>query len=127
MLKGLIQQIVVQTINASKPMSLSEGEVVNAPPNLKVKLLSNEKLILPKELLIVPQHLTNHKRTVKLNDTANGNASISNTQTSISDGTFNLSEGTLEFLDELKKGDKVLLAAFPGGQKFFILDRIITY
>lgn len=136
----------MQTVNASKPVSLFEGEVVSVPPNLKVKLLSDEKLIIPKELLIVPERLTNHKMLVKLTDTVKGSVSVSSSnvsegmssagytshthdvsQITISDGTFNLSEGTLEFLDELKKGDKVLLASFPGGQKFFILDRIVTY
>jgi len=29
--------------------------------------------------------------------------------------------------DLLKKGDKVLVISFEGGQKFFIMDRIVQY
>lgn len=142
-MKDLIQMIAQQSFQSMKPVQLGEAEVVSAPPNLQIKLLSNDKLIIPKELIVVAEYLCKHKRKVTITNT--GKTSI--TSTSIVDlypksppqsshdfakfelnsSTFTLTEGEIEFLDELKKGDKVLVASFQGGQKFFILDRIVTY
>lgn len=127
-----------------KVTNLMEAEVIAAPPELKIRLKSNDKLMIPKELIVVAEYLCKHKRKVTI--TNNGKTTIDSSSVTdsmsvegyrphvhdisslkLSDSNFTLTEGEIEFLDELKKGDKVMVATFEGGQKFFIMDRLVTY
>jgi hypothetical protein len=121
---------------ASNPVKLMEGEVVTAPPNLSIKLKQNTKLIISKELIVVAEHLTRHKRIVSLvhDEMAPRNLGDKevndylNTDDKIPPYTHyahNCIE--MQFEDVLKVGDSVLIASLQGGQKFYILDRIVTY
>ncbi|WP_183192400.1 DUF2577 domain-containing protein [Brevibacillus fluminis] len=144
----LIKQFCLQTIQSMKLTSLMEGEVVSAPPELKVKLKGNDKLIIPKELLVVAEHLTKeYKRELKVEtkgkaDLQGGMPSVTltpipspishthaATALSVSAGDFSLKQGEakMEYASELKAGDKVMVISFEGGQKFFIMDRIVSY
>lgn len=148
----LIKQHSVKTIQAMKLPALMEAEVVADPPDLKIKLKGNDKLIIPKELIVVAEHLCRDKRTVTITNT--GQTQISSKSSSgktdeftcnvahfhtislgltLSDSDFTLKEGEIQFLNEkkkedlLKKGDKIMVISFEGGQKFFIIDRIFQY
>jgi len=135
-------------MQSMKLTSLMEAEVVSAPPELKIKLKGNDKLIIPKELIVVAEHLTKeYKREIKVE--AKGKADLSGglpsvtltpipapvththaaTALSVSTGDFSLKQGEakLEYASELKSGDKVIVISFEGGQKFFIMDRIVSY
>ncbi|MGE5704737.1 MAG: DUF2577 domain-containing protein [Clostridia bacterium] len=144
----LIKQYCLQTIQSLKLTSLMEAEVVSAPPELKIKLKGNDKLIIPKELIVVAEHLTKeYKREVKAEakgkmDFQGGLPSVTLTPIpspvththaaqamSLSGGDFSLKQGEakIEYTNELKSGDKVMVISFEGGQKFFIMDRIVSY
>lgn len=105
-LKQMIQRMATQANDQSGPVQLVQGVVVGAPPNLSVRLKNNNKLIIPKDLLIVAEHLTRHTRTIRVNGGA---------------------AQTYEFMDELKTGDRVMVEVVQGGQSFFITDRVKTY
>lgn len=145
-LGDLIKQHSIKGINSLKLPDLMEAEVVSAPPELKIRLEGNDKLLIPKELIVVAEHLTKYKRKVTITNTGKTKisppltgVSVSMTELgnpphvhplksfSISDSDFTLEEGEIEYLNELKKGDKVMVLSFAGGQRFFILDRIVTY
>ncbi|WP_033842323.1 DUF2577 family protein [Geobacillus vulcani] len=70
-------------------MSVELGTVTNAPPDLKIKV-DNMKVDLDRDDLVVAQYLTKHKRQVKI------------------DGVTTVE---LEFQDELKPGDRVIVAS----------------
>ncbi|MGG3801798.1 DUF2577 domain-containing protein [Metabacillus fastidiosus] len=136
----LIKQSAKETFDSLSPLQLVEAVVVEAPPNLKIKLKDNDKLILTKEFLVVAEHLTRHTRIVtlkhyeaaerQLGDKVEKdycqsefiNDDLSAPYTSFS---FNFIE--LQFEDVLKKDDKVLVAAIQGGQSFYIVDRWTEY
>lgn len=90
-----------EAIMANNPLQFIEGEILSSPPNIKLRLKNNPKLDIPRDFVRVSEHLTKHIRI----------ADIGGTSTKI------------EFTDELKKGDKVMVAAIQGGQSFFIIDR----
>ena len=111
-----IKKAIEQGINNAALVGLLEGEVVSSSP-LKVKLKKNAKLVIPKELLVVPESLTN--RTI--------NCSVSASYVSTSTEDFsNVSSNSVNITinNALKIGDKVMLISFEGKQKYFILDRI---
>lgn len=80
-----------------------EGIVTNANP-LQVTLANDSKMILGKNSLIVPRHLTDYVVEVDLQKSA---------------GSF----GMLHVYNSLKKWDTVYLLQFNGGKKYYILDR----
>jgi len=113
----IIQKAIKQGIMNAGLVGVMEGDVVSAPPNLKIKLKNNSKLVIPKELLVVPEHLTTHSKICDI--------SCSNVSTSLENfSNFNANGASVTFKNALKSGDKVMLISFEGGQRFYIMDRI---
>ncbi len=101
-MKNKIKSIVLETLGTINPVSFVECVVVNENP-LSIRLGNDSRMILPSSVLIVAEHLTNHTRQVRVNGR-----------------TVQI----YEFMDELKKGETVMVAAVQGGQSFFIMDRV---
>ncbi len=102
---------------------------------------------LEKDDLIVAQSLTSFKR--KINLTSKGKTEVSSTSPSVGfemlpdgNGQINeisfssiglasadqtIKEAELEFLDELKKDDRVIVVGINQGQTYLILDRAVMY
>lgn len=150
-LGDLIKQHSMKSVQAMKLPELMEAEVVSDAPDLKIKLKGSDKLIIPKELIVVAEKLCRVKRKVNLTNTKNttiGNQKFDgktkqsatyphfhdySVDVALADKDFTLKEGELHFInddkedDVLRKGDKVMVITFEGGQKFFIFDRIVQY
>lgn len=101
-MKQKIKKIVLEVLNTLGIVRFVKSTVVSASP-LNIQLGNNKRMILPSSVIIVSEHLTNHKREIRVNGGA---------------------VQTYEFMDELKKGDKVMVAVVQGGQSFFIIDRV---
>ncbi|WP_173275234.1 DUF2577 family protein [Paenibacillus sp. NEAU-GSW1] len=162
----LIKQHSMKSVQSLKLMELMEAEVVSEPPELKIKLKGSDKLIIPKELIVVAEHLCEVKRKVNLVNKAKivdgkktkGQTTIGEQEFSLSfskekhpvypypihthtgkvkvaltDREFTMEQGELHYINDdeeddlLKKGDKVMVISFEGGQRFFIADRIFQY
>jgi hypothetical protein len=128
-------------------MQMMEGVVISAPPELSIKLMSNDKLIIPKQLLTVAEHLTRHERIVTLEHTEGTTRNLGDGQGKdlvSGDGlifrqsdereaphndisSFKYEYIKLTFEDVLKPGDKVLVQTYSGGQKFHISDKLFSY
>ncbi|MDQ0112323.1 hypothetical protein J2T15_001758 [Paenibacillus harenae] len=166
-LGDLIKLHSMNSVRSLRMLELMEAEVVSAPPELQLKLKGNDKLIIPKELIVVAGHLCETKRKVHLNrasktaeekesSMAVGKASFDMTLTemlhaipppavdemhsheskvevALLDQSFAMTEGELHYINDdkeddlLMKGDKVMVASFEGGQKFFVIDRVVHY
>lgn len=100
----IVKRASNQGANAGNPVNILFGEVLSID-NLQVKV--NQKLILPKDVLIIPESLTRYEI----------------------DLTHSHGEGSaldkIVIREGLKKGDKVLLIRVQGGQQFIIWDRVI--
>lgn len=144
----LIKQHSLKSVQSMKLPELMEAEVVSDAPDLKIKLKGSDKLIIPKELIVVAEKLCRMKRKVNLTSTGKttigaqefkGNTDPSDHSHSYSvnvelkEKDFTMQEGEIHFIDDnkkddvLRKGDKVLVISYEGGQKFFIFDRIVQY
>jgi len=124
-LNQIIKKMAVEAMNAGGAFEFIEGEVYSAPPNIKLKLKNNNKLIIPSQFITVPEHLKRHKRKANISSsnvsesmTAAGDPSHTHNITSIT-----LRDAEIEFTDELKVGERVMVAVVQGGQSFFIIDR----
>lgn len=125
----LIKQAAQNAAASGNPVEVFEAVVVTPPPGLSIRLKGNNNLVIPKELLVVAELLTNHKRRVKLSST-----NITDEETLRGQGPHQhdltsiiLDNAEHEFLNELKAGEKVMVIRFAGGQKYWICDRIVQY
>jgi hypothetical protein len=124
-----IKRLAMEAMLNSSPLQLIEAVVVSSPPDIKIKLKDNAKLVIPNDLIMVSEHLTRH--------TGTGNISNANVSGNLSDAgdpkhthniqSLSLSNAKIDFTDELKNGDRVMVAAIQGGQSFFIIDRFKSY
>lgn len=113
--------------------------VVSPAPGLSIRV-DNMKLELSAQDLYVCKGLTDASRTVTLTGRpgtvrelggktgldANsirqpGGAEV------VHNGEIDLSYVELKFEDGLKAGERVLVQAAPGGQKYIIVDRVVSY
>lgn len=111
---GAVKLLAQQVNDAGKPADLRYGTVTKISP-LEIHITST--FILPKELLIVPEHLTDHE--VKISTSGYGWVTDS------ADGhTHGINQTrTVKVYNALKVGDRVALMRESGGRKYFILDR----
>ena len=135
-LKQLIQGMQVKNID------IVEGEVISAAP-LKIKLVNNEKMVLDKDIAVIPKHLTEY--TVKVDITLpEGAALTSKTKpagdhshsapggATSTDGnhthdldTFQITNAEMKVKNGLKKGDRVYILSFNYGKQYYIMDRVM--
>lgn len=92
----VIKQAAIETVESSKPANLVFGKIDSTSP-LSVNV--ENKLKLSKEMIIVPQSLTEYGIEI--------------------DGEKKKINNTL------KDGDEVILLRVQGGQKYLILDRVV--
>ena len=91
----------VEASKASKPVKIEVGTVISISP-LKIQISQN--ITLSKLQLIVPQRFTDHEIEV----------------------TIDSSKKTIKVHNALAKGDSVILLRQDGGQKYVVLDRVVS-
>jgi Protein of unknown function (DUF2577) len=96
---------LIQRYGYNKDVDIELATVTSAPPNLRIQI-DNMKFEIDSEDVIVAQYLTKHKRQVKID----GGATVE-----------------LEFQDELKVGDRVIVASADNDQTYFVLDKAVTF
>lgn len=139
---GIIEIIKVAAMDAienSKPCDLRFGTVSSISP-LKVKI-SND-FIIPEQLLIVPEHLTDYSMLTNVGgDSSSGGSSVTMTvegetlvittnatevvsETDTTEEVESVDERTLTMYNGLEVGDSVVLLRNQGGSSYLILDRV---
>jgi len=71
----LVKRHCIDSVGSLKLLELMEAEVVSDAPDLKIKLKGSDKLIIPKELIVVAERLCRVKR--KVNVTNAGKTEVS--------------------------------------------------
>ena len=100
-LSDAIKELALGAVNAESPVDVMPAEIVSASP-LSIKIRDNDKLVIPSDLLVVAEHLREHTREIEL------------------DGEKKI----IRLYNQLNTGDHVMIAAMPGGQSFFVIDKI---
>ncbi|MFC4101720.1 DUF2577 family protein [Paenibacillus xanthanilyticus] len=135
---------LIKELGHNTDVTIELGTVTANPPALKIKL-DNMNVELEKDDLIVAQSLTKHTRTVNLKNTGKtsidassltkflpdfvfaGQGTLTFNGAKIADSDFVAEKTELEFADELKEGDRVIVAGIHDGQTYVVLDRAVTY
>lgn len=139
---GIIETIKLAALDAienSNPCDLRFGTVSSISP-LKVKV-SND-FIIPEQLLIVPEHLTDHSMITNVGGSESGGSGSINvyvesetlvittngtevvTENDVTEEVEVVDERTLTMYNSLEVGDNVVLLRNQGGSSYLILDRV---
>lgn len=144
----LIKKAAVEAVEAGSPAALTFGTVVSTNP-LKVKI--DQKMTLGKVQLMIPQHLTDYSVDVDVNWTTESqsiSASTTINEVILKDkddkeqfrftphASTNLNPSShshtingkkrITFHNSLKTGDSVALMREQGGQRYFIIDKVVS-
>ena len=127
-----IKKAAVEAVKASKPTAIVYGKVTSVSPlkiNVEQKMtLTPAQLVLTRnvtdyELEMTADHSTeNHTHTHTISDTYSGGGSASNE-------THNhayTGRKTFTVHNSLVVGDEVVMVQMQGGQKYIVLDRVVT-
>ncbi|SDE96888.1 Protein of unknown function [Fontibacillus panacisegetis] len=141
---------LIRAIGYNSDITIELATVTAEPPELKIKV-DHMNVELEKDDLIVAQSLTKYKRKVNLKSEGGTEISVTNLNPMappfkfdpgaifVGQGTINFSgininsanqtikEAELEFIDELKKDDRVIVVGINQGQTYIILDRAVMY
>lgn len=136
-IKQIIQSMQV------KDMEILEGVVTSQAP-LNIQLVNNEKMVLNKDILIIPQHLTDYKTKMsfsaiagivlssKTKPAGSHNHTISGigSTSTIEDHEHELNDLQLTQVEvtvhnALKKDERVLLLSYNNGKMYYVLDRVV--
>ena len=99
----VIKKAAIDAVEAENPANICYGQVTSTSP---LKILVDQKMTLTKMQLLVPEYLTDFEIDLKLK-------SGGTKQTYIAYGA-------------LKTGDNVILVREQGGQKYIVIDRMVT-
>ena len=98
---NVIKRASSEARNASKPSDVMFGTVISTSP---IKIQVSQKLTLSAMQLVIPHGLS--KYTVSMTDESNIEKQV-----------------TVD--NSLKNGDKVILIRQEGGQKYFVMDKVV--
>lgn len=121
-------------------MEVVDGIVISASP-LQIKLINNDKMILDKDITVIPMHLTDYKTKMTVIG-ASGSSLVGPTTEenahshSCPDGgtstvpdhkhdlvSLKIIETEVIIHNALKKDDVVVLLGYNNGKSYYILDR----
>ena len=124
MATGLIdvmKRASMEAVANAQMCDLRYGEVTSVNP-LKVHITN--LFTIPASMLVVPEHLTDHKVDVTIDWTTDSTSGGSGESAFSSHNHTVKGKKSMTIHGALKVGDKVAMVRKQGGQSYFILDRI---
>lgn len=133
----LIKKTSLEAGEAAGPVAVEFGTVASASP---IKIRIDQKKLLSDAFLIIPEHLTDHSISMAVShstEPAGARSHMHSVTTTTGSGTTDTDSepnhshvytGTKSFmmLNGLKVGEKVILLRMQGGQKYIVLDRVVS-
>lgn len=97
----LIKKAAIEAVNATKPTKVVYGKVKSINP---LKIMIEQRMILEKPQLVISKKFTEHEIEIVI-DSQNKKVKVNNS---------------------LKINDEVVMIQVQGGQKYLVLDRMVS-
>lgn len=114
MMLHAIKQAAIDAVNSANPVNVMFGEVILDDP-LQIRV--DQRFTLTQEFLVLTERVTEYK------------VDLSHTHEYVYNGDLRDTSVALEKITirkGLETGDKVLLLRMQGGQKYVVLDRVVS-
>lgn len=116
-LNDQIKKVALNAVIESEPSTFVYGTVIGIGP-LKVQV--DQKMILTKEFLMLTKNVTDYETEVEVDwETQEESCSTLHKHKIIG-------KKKIKIRNALRSGDKVILMKQQGGQKYLILDKVIS-
>lgn len=99
----IIKRMVKETVENEKPTRVMYGKVISTNP---LKINVEQRMVLDKNFLVLSDRLTRKSTRIRIPSTND--------------------QVDMVFDNSLKVNDKVILLREQGGQKFIILDKVVS-
>lgn len=118
-----MKKAAVEAVNASKPTALVFGKVIEISP---LRINVEQKITLTAAQLVLTRNVTNHTISMTVNHTTEYKSGGSDDSSYESHN--HAYKGKKQFLVQngLVAGDEVVLVRMQGGQRYIVLDRVVT-
>lgn len=124
---GTMLAQVIGSLGYNKGIGITFGTITSAPPEIKMKVDGAEAIELDKDDITIALHLTKRKERIKITST-NVNVNMTAVDSHTHDVTdIVMEEAEIEYLDELKVGDRVFVIESEDEQSYVILDKLVRY
>jgi len=123
-LLNIVKKAAVEAVEAGKPSDFCFGKVTSASP---LKILVEQKMTLNKAQLVLTRNVTNFTISVNVEDWVSESKSGGSGDSSFASHTHAITgKKKLTIHNALAVGDEVILLKQKGGQKYLVLDRVVT-
>ena len=112
-----IKRAAMEAVENSKPLAIAFGRVVSQSP---LQINVDQKFTLGPDNLILARGVTDYTVPVQLDWNTENTTSYSIHSHAIS------GEKQIKVMSALKVDERVILLRMAGGQKFLVLDRVVT-
>lgn len=119
---SLLKQAAIEAVEAGKPVKVMFGEVKAINP---LQIMVEQKLPLTEEFLILTEAVKDHEHEITVVDWQTENASGGGGDSAFAAHNHQIvGRKKIIIHNSLQVGEKVLLLAMQGGQKFIVVDRV---
>lgn len=141
-LVDMMKEISLGAGSSLVPVNLFPGTITSVNP---LEIYVHPKLTLKKDFIVISESLMRHRRTVTFKSAVNirlGSTAIDGVTESgggpahthgydtmtlnAVHNDFAIDSAVIEFEDELKVDDQVMLIRMQGGQRFYVVDRVVN-
>ncbi|MCO1603659.1 DUF2577 domain-containing protein [Desulfosporosinus nitroreducens] len=114
-LLDVIKTAGMDAVGATNPVTVMYGEVITVNP---LSVMVDQRFTLTADFLMVPESMTLFEMDLNHVHPYTDNGSVRSTSEALAE--------KIVIRPGLKTGDKVLMLRVQGGQKFVILDKVVT-
>lgn len=122
-LLNIIKRAAIEAVNASKPTSIVYGKVISISP---LKINVEQKMILTDAQLVLTRNVTDYKVYMTVDHTTEHTSGGSGDSTFASHNHAYKGKKLFTVHNGLVVGDEVIMVQMQGGQKYIVLDRVIS-
>lgn len=124
----IIKQAAIDAVDQSSPMTITYGTVTKINP---LEIMTDQKTPLFSEVLALTSNVINRKAKISFDNPAIKNIVKNYSIDDEAGGNYKLSfqekvKNEVTIYDGLKVGEKVILLRVNGGQKYIVLDRLVS-
>lgn len=123
-LSNIIKNLSVAAVDSSNPVQITTGLVTSINP---LVITPDQMMPLPAEAFILTRSVIDHEISVTVNWHTESKGSGGNSYDAFSSHSHSISgTKTIKINNGLKIGDIVILLRQQGGQKFVVLDKVVS-
>ena len=119
----MIKKAAIEAMNASKPTAIVYGKVISKSP---LKINVEQKMTLTAAQLVLTRNVTDYQVEMTVDHETGFRSGGSGDSSFVSHNHAYTGKKSFTVHNGLVVGDEVIMIQMQGGQKYIVMDRVIT-